>query len=161
MPILIKIIAVGHKMPKWVNDGVAEYQKRLPSDWQLKWIDIPAQKRTKHANTESILQKEATEILKQVDKDDVCIALDRIGKNIDTEMLAKQISQWQLDNINCAILIGGPEGLHKQCFERANYRWSLSALTMPHPMVRILLSEQIYRAWSILNRHPYHRGNTC
>ena len=90
-------------------------------------------------------------------KDDKVIALDVQGKNWSTEQLAQNLSDWRMDGRNISLLVGGPDGLAGECLQRAESRWSLSALTLPHPLVRIILMEQLYRAWSIISNHPYHR----
>ena len=88
---------------------------------------------------------------------DRVIALDVMGKSCSTEQLAQQVTEWQMDGRDVSLLVGGPDGLANACLVRAEQRWSLSALTLPHPLVRVLLAEQIYRVWSILAYHPYHK----
>ena len=153
--MLIKLIAVGTKMPAGVETGFAEYSKRLPSDYQIQLIEIPSQKRTKSSVIEQVLEIEGQKLLSAADSP--IIALDRLGETVTTEQLAKYLQNWHDDHLNPSLLIGGPEGLSKSCLKRAYFKWSLSALTFPHPLVRVILAEQIYRAWSILNHHPYHR----
>ena len=154
--MLIKLIAIGNKMPSWVNAGFAEYAKRLPTDYQLQLIEIPSQKRTKSSVVDQVLQLEGEKLLAAATTP--LIALDRQGKTFSTEQLAKQLQTWHDNSENPSLLIGGPEGLAPSCLKRASTVWSLSALTFPHPLVRIILAEQIYRAWSILSHHPYHRS---
>ena len=97
-------------------------------------------------------------ILKRVPEGDRVIALDVAGKRLSTESLARELQSWQLSGCNYSLLIGGPDGLSPECLSRASQRWSLSDLTLPHPLVRVLLAEQLYRAWTITVNHPYHRG---
>jgi 23S rRNA (pseudouridine1915-N3)-methyltransferase len=97
-------------------------------------------------------------MLAAIGKGDGVIALDVLGKAWSTEHLAEQIKSWQMSGRNMSLLIGGPDGLSEACLQRAEQRWSLSALTFPHPLVRVILAEQLYRAWSINNNHPYHRA---
>jgi 23S rRNA (pseudouridine1915-N3)-methyltransferase len=153
----IELIAVGAKMPDWVNTAWQDYIKRLPKDWQLNLTEIPAGKRGKNAPIERILQDEGERALKAAQDCDVIIALDRIGKTISSQDLAQYCQRWHDDRRRAAILIGGPEGLSQTCLDAAHQHWSLSGLTFPHPVVRIVIAEQVFRAWSILHNHPYHR----
>ena len=153
----IKIIAVGTKMPSWVETAFNTYAQRLPRDCCLELIEIPAAKRTRNQLADKWMQKEGELILKSIDSSDWVVALDVEGQNWSTSKLASQITKWQSLGSNIALLVGGPDGLSAECIARANQRWSLSALTFPHPMVRVVLSEAIYRAWSITVNHPYHR----
>ncbi|MBB1268916.1 23S rRNA (pseudouridine(1915)-N(3))-methyltransferase RlmH [Shewanella sp. SR44-3] len=153
----LQIIAVGTKMPDWVTRGFEEYQRRFPRDMALELIEIPAGKRGKNADIPRILQKEGDLMLAAVAKGNHIVSLDLPGKNWTTPDLAEQLSKWQLDGRDVSLLIGGPEGLSPACKEAASQSWCLSALTLPHPLVRVLLAESLYRAWSINNNHPYHR----
>jgi 23S rRNA (pseudouridine1915-N3)-methyltransferase len=154
----LKVIAVGTKMPPWVEMGVQEYSKRLPRDMPLEFIEIPIGNRAKNANLARAVKQESDQILTQVKPQDHVIALEVTGSNWSTEKLAKQMQNWQMQGQNIIFLIGGPDGLSDACRARANQQWSFSALTLPHPIVRIILSEQLYRAWSITQNHPYHRS---
>lgn len=154
----LKVIAVGTKMPPWVEMGVQEYAKRLPRDMPLEFIEIPIGNRAKNANLARAVKQESDQILAQVKPQDHVIALEVTGNNWSTEKLAKQMQNWQMQGQNIIFLIGGPDGLSDACRARANQQWSFSALTLPHPIVRIILSEQLYRAWSITQNHPYHRS---
>lgn len=153
----IKIIAVGTKMPVWVETAFNAYAQRLPRDCCLELIEIPAAKRTRNQLANKWMQKEGELILKSIDSSDWVVALDVEGQNWSTSKLALQVTKWQSMGNNVALLVGGPDGLSADCLLRANQRWSLSALTFPHPMVRVILSEAIYRAWSVTVNHPYHR----
>lgn len=153
----INLIAVGTKMPAWVQQGFNEYIKRLPPEFHFNLIEIPAIKRTKNINPEKVIQQEGELILAAIPKNQHIIALDRIGKSWSTEQLAQQLQQWQEQSKDISLLIGGPEGLSPKCLALAETKWSLSQLTFPHPLVRIIIAEQLYRAWSILHHHPYHR----
>ena len=144
-------------MPAWVNQGVAEYSKRMPREWKLEWREIPLARRGKDANAQQLCAREGEQILKAVPAGDRVIALDVRGKRLSTEQLAAQLKDWQMSGDSYSLLIGGPDGLSPACLERADKRWSLSDLTLPHPLVRILLAEQLYRAWTITVNHPYHR----
>lgn len=153
----LSIIAIGKSMPSWVETGFQEYSKRLPPEFHLKLIEIEAAKRGKNADISRILQEEGDKILAAIPKNNFVVALEREGKEWDTATLAKNIQQWQLESQSVSFLIGGPEGLSPHCLEKADQKWSLSPLTFPHPLVRIILVEQLYRAWSLLKGHPYHR----
>jgi 23S rRNA (pseudouridine1915-N3)-methyltransferase len=154
----VKILSIGTKMPAWINEAYAEYAKRLPKDYALNLIEIPAQKRSNNADTEAILKKESQSILEHIKPTDFVMALDVKGQSLSTEQLAQKLQSWHDQSQSIVLIIGGPEGLAEPCLKRANYRWSLSQLTFPHPLVRVILAEQVYRAWSIITRHPYHRA---
>jgi len=154
----IKILAVGTKMPKWVTDGFNEYSKRMPREMVLELVEISPGKRGKNADIQRAIQKESDLILSNIDKTDHVIALEVKGQKWSTEKLAENMESWQMSGQSVALLVGGPDGLSDSCRTRANQQWSLSALTLPHPIVRIILAEQIYRAWSVTQNHPYHRS---
>lgn len=145
-------------MPDWVEAGVAEYRKRLPRDFELGITEIALASRGKGGDIARAVAKEGESCLRAVSPDDYLIALDVQGKSQSTEQLAGQFRQLRDSGRNVAMLVGGPDGLAPACLQAAAARWSLSALTFPHPVVRIILAEQVYRVWSILARHPYHRG---
>lgn len=153
----ITLLAVGTKMPGWVSEGVEEYSKRLPREWQVQWVEIALAKRGRDTNTAKLCEAEGVQLLKAIPAGDQVVALDVQGKRLSTEQLADRLSQWQMSAQNYSIVIGGPDGLSPAVLERADMRWSLSDLTLPHPLVRVLLAEQLYRAWTITVNHPYHR----
>ncbi|TDG12518.1 23S rRNA (pseudouridine(1915)-N(3))-methyltransferase RlmH [Seongchinamella unica] len=153
----ISIVTIGTKMPAWVSQGVAEYSKRMPRELRIEWKELPLAARGKGSSASQLKEKEGEQILKSIPAGDRVIALDVRGKAISTEVLARQLADWQMSGDNYSLLIGGPDGLSQACLDRAERRWSLSALTLPHPLVRILLAEQLYRAWTITVNHPYHR----
>jgi len=153
----IQLIAVGTKMPDWVSTGFQTYQKRFPNECHLQLVEVAAGKRGKNADIARILKQEGDAMLAAVGKGDRIVSLDVRGKALDTPALAQRLSHWQMDGRDVSLLIGGPEGLAPACQEAAEERWSLSALTLPHPLVRILVAESLYRAWSLNNNHPYHR----
>lgn len=153
----IQLIAVGTKMPKWVEIGFAEYQRRFPKDCSFELIEVTAGKRGKNADIARILQQEGEKMLSHVPAGNRVVTLEVTGKPWDTHQLAGQLSSWQMDGRDVSLLVGGPEGLAPECIKRSEQKWSLSALTLPHPMVRIIIAESLYRAWSVNNNHPYHR----
>ena len=153
----IRVIAVGTKMPKWVEQGVDEYTKRLPPELKLEFKEIALGKRGKGADIQRAIHSEGQQMLAAIGQYDRVIALDVLGKPWPTEKLAGELQNWQLEGDNISLLVGVPDGLAAECLQRASQRWSLSALTLPHPLVRIVLAEQLYRAWTINSHHPYHR----
>lgn len=153
----ITVIAVGNKMPSWVMEGSNDYVKRFNDGIQLKLIEIPLIRRSKTSDLARIMEKEAALIQEAIPSGSRLIALDIEGKSFSSEGLALKINQLQQINSHFCLLIGGPEGLSKETLHRCDERWSLSKLTLPHPLVRIMLLETLYRAWSIINNHPYHK----
>ena len=154
----LTVIAVGTRMPPWVEQGVQEYSRRLPRELGLTWREIPLAQRGKTDRPQQLRAREGEAILRTVPAGDSVIALDVEGRQRSTEQLAEQLRQWQMSGQDYSLLIGGPDGLSDACLERAQQRWSLGPLTLPHPLVRIILAEQLYRAWTITINHPYHRG---
>lgn len=144
-------------MPTWVDTGFKDYAKRLPRDFSVEVVELPLGPRGKNASIEKAIAKESAAMLAAIPEGDKVIALDVKGKPWSTEQLSEKLADWRMDGNNYSLLIGGPDGLSAQCLQRADVRWSLSALTLPHPLVRIVLIEQLYRAWTILNNHPYHK----
>ena len=128
------------------------------NDGCVQTIDVPLGARGKNQPTEKAIESESQGLLKAIGERDFVVALDVLGKPISTEKLAQNLSQWQMNGKDICLIIGGPDGLSKRCLQRANMRWSLSDLTLPHPLVRIVLMEQLYRAWTITANHPYHRS---
>ncbi len=153
----LQIIAVGTKMPDWVQQGFNEYVRRFPRDMPLEMVEVPAGKRGKNADIKRILEKEGEAMLAVVAKGNRIVTLDIPGKPWDTPQLASQLERWKQDGRDVSLLVGGPEGLAPTCKAAADQSWSLSPLTLPHPLVRVLIAESLYRAWSITTNHPYHR----
>ena len=153
----ISLIAVGQKMPAWVNQGYEEYARRMPPECQLQLIEIPLNKRSKNSDISRLIDKEGEQMLASFKKDNLVVAMEVSGKPWSTEQLADKMQDWLQSGRNIALLVGGPEGLAPACQKRADQKWSLSSLTLPHPLVRIVIAEQLYRAMSILKNHPYHK----
>lgn len=166
----ITIIAIGNKMPAWVDANCDEYFRRMPKDWSLKLIELPAQKRGKNQSIDAVRRKETEQLLAAVPDKNYLVVLDERGQSISTALLAKKLNAWQLDGRDICLLIGGPDGIDFSVFvdlktagsksgktQRPEWRWSLSPLTFPHPLVRVIVAEQLYRAWSVSTGHPYHR----
>jgi len=145
-------------MPSWVEAGSHEYSKRMPPELRIETIEIALGARGKNQPASKAIEKESQALLKAIAPQDFVVALDVIGRSLSTEQLASKLADWQMDGRDICLVIGGPDGLSKECLARADMRWSLSDLTLPHPLVRIVLMEQMYRAWSINANHPYHRS---
>lgn len=153
----LKIIAVGTRMPVWVEQGYNEYAKRLPRDFMVEMVELPLATRGKNCDLARAIEKEGEAMLAAIGKRDQVIALDVKGKSWSTQTLSEQLTDWRMSGDNFSLLIGGPDGLASACLDRASKRWSLSDLTLPHPLVRVIVIEQLYRAWTILQHHPYHK----
>jgi 23S rRNA (pseudouridine1915-N3)-methyltransferase len=151
------VLALGHKMPKWCLLGCDEYLTRLQRFMKCSLIEIPIATRHKTGLVEQYKEEEGTKILQKISPHDHFVALDVAGQSWSTLKLSEHLSNWQQQGKNLVFAIGGPDGLSDACLKRANQRWSLSALTFPHAMVRVILLEQLYRAASVLVNHPYHR----
>lgn len=153
----VRLVAVGERMPAWVETAVGEYVKRLNGEIRLEVVEIAAGKRTKSSDLERIREQEGERMIAALAYDDRVIALDVGGKALSTEAMAAELNRTLPEGRNIALLVGGPEGLAQCALARARERWSLSALTLPHPLVRVLVAEQVYRCWSLTRGHPYHR----
>lgn len=154
----IHLIAVGERMPGWVQTGFEEYARRLPHGCRLVLREIAPGRRGKNADIARAIRDEADRIEAALPAGCCLVALDVQGRALSTEALAGRLDDWLQGGRDVALLVGGPDGLHPELLARAELRWSLSALTFPHPLVRVILAEQIYRAWSVLTNHPYHRA---
>ena len=153
----IFIVALGDRMPDWVTQGCTEYLKRIGSELPVELIEVSPEKRGKGADISRLMDKEAKRLVAQIPANSFVVALDIQGQSWSTEQLARRLEQWQQDGRHVCFLIGGPEGMSKEVLDAADLRVSFSAMTFPHPLVRVLLAEQLYRAYSILNHHPYHK----
>jgi 23S rRNA (pseudouridine1915-N3)-methyltransferase len=155
--VRLTILAVGSKMPAWVTEGFAEYLKRFPPEIKLQLKEISMAPRGKDNNAKQCMRREAESIRKALPERDTLIALDVRGSSWSTEQLAGKLADWQMSGDNVSLLIGGPDGIDTDLLQQSQLRWSLSPLTLPHPLVRVVLIEQLYRAWTINTNHPYHR----
>lgn len=152
----IHIIAIGHKLPRWAQEATDDYVKRFPSDWKvsvkaLRAIDPET------APLARVMQLEGERILDAVPEGTQLIVLDERGKDFTTMQLAEQLRQWRDESLALCFVIGGPNGIAPEIKSRARLLLRLSSMTLPHALARVLLAEQLYRAWSILAAHPYHR----
>ena len=157
----IRIITIGQKMPAWVLTGFEDYFKRIQPFVQTQIIELPMAKRGKNDSDADILkyrQIEGDSILNAVKHNETLIALEVGGKEFSTEKLAETMKAWMLEGNDVVLAIGGPDGHSEAVRKAAAWHWSLSKLTLPHPMVRVMLIEQLYRAMSINHNHPYHRA---
>jgi 23S rRNA (pseudouridine1915-N3)-methyltransferase len=153
----LHLLAVGARQPSWIREGVETFVRRMPRECALKLVEIPSAHRGKANAGEGAVRKEGERILKAVPDGALVVALDVAGIPWSTQRLSEELQQWRQNYDDVALLIGGPDGLSPECLNRAGRTWSLSALTLPHGIVRIVAAEQIYRAWTIINGHPYHR----
>lgn len=145
-------------MPAWVSAGFEDYAGRLPAECKLLLKEIPLGASRSAGDARKAMLEEGEKMLAAVPAGANLTALDVRGKALSTEELARQLNQWLQDGRDLALLIGGPDGLAPDCLARAGFKWSLSPLTLPHGLVRVVVAEQLYRAWSILKNHPYHRA---
>ena len=152
-----RILAIGSRPDEWVRAGVATYLERLPAHLKPEIVEIPLSLRSSGGDPAVARDKEGQRILQRLKPDEFVITLDERGKPWSSVDLSRQLARWQLEESAVALVIGGPEGLANDVRKRANQSWSLSALTFPHGMVRVIVVEQLYRAWTILQGHPYHK----
>lgn len=153
-----RILSVGERMPAWVADGYAEYEKRLSRDLKLELVEIPLGNRGKGRDPARAIAEEGAAVLAAIPRDAQVIALDGRGKAWSSDDLAQQLAHWRMAGRDLVLLIGGPDGHAPEVLARADQRWSLGPLTLPHMLVRLVLVEQLYRAATIVAGHPYHRA---
>lgn len=153
----MNIISVGEKMPSWVNEGTKSYLQRIRGNSSVRLLEVSAKKRSKRADISRILQQEGEAILRHISSDTRLICLDRPGKAYDSMGVANKIRDWQQLGQTVSFAIGGPEGLDLAVMQRADEIWTLSKMTFTHHVARVMLAEQLYRAWSITEGLPYHR----
>jgi 23S rRNA (pseudouridine1915-N3)-methyltransferase len=153
----LRILAIGTRMPAWVTQGFTEYTRRLDAAARLELIELAPGARSAGSSIERAKLDEQCRLLDKIVAQDYVVALDERGKELNTRELAHWLGERRQDGRNLAFLIGGPDGLGEQVLARADLRWSLSRLTFPHALVRVLLAEQLYRAQAVLANHPYHR----
>jgi 23S rRNA (pseudouridine1915-N3)-methyltransferase len=151
------IAAVGHKMPAWIEAGFGEYAKRMPPECRILLKEIKPVERSDSKTAETAMALERSRIEAVIPKNSRIIVLDERGKDITTLQLSEYLMQWQRDGGDVTFVIGGADGLDAEFKKRAHLIIRISSLTLPHGMVRVLLAEQLYRAWSITQNHPYHR----
>lgn len=153
----VTILSVGHKMPAWIQDGFHEYVRRMPPEIRVELVELKPEERGAGKSAEKAKEIEGERLIAAVPAGATLLALDEKGKAVSTQGLSVMLSAWMRDAVHPAFAIGGADGLSAAVKERADKLVSLSMLTLPHALVRVVLAEQLYRAWSILARHPYHR----
>lgn len=153
----IRLIAVGDRQPAWVDTAFQNYCRRFPREWRFRLDTIAAAQRSKKESPARAIQRETQQILGRVAADEQLVLLDERGVELDSQLLAARFGDWQSDGRNVSFVIGGADGVSADCRRRANFTWSLSQLTLPHGLARVLFAEQLYRVWSLQAGHPYHR----
>ena len=151
------ILAVGNKMPSWITEGFNEYSKRMPREAKIELVEIRPEPRTTGKSVPQIMEAEAQRIRAALPNDALRIVLDERGTHLTTKQLTQHMQEWLRGGRDVAFIIGGADGLHESIRSSANLLLALSAMVLPHGMVRVLLAEQLYRAHSLLHNHPYHR----
>lgn len=151
------IAAVGHRMPGWIEDGFNEYAKRMPPECRIHLKEIKPIERSGSRTAETVMAQERVRIEAAIPKTSRIVALDERGRDLSTAQLSQLLTQWQQDGRDVTFVIGGADGLDAGFKSKADLLVRLSSLTLPHGMVRVVLAEQLYRAWSITQNHPYHR----
>lgn len=154
----IRLIAVGDRQPTWVDDAFDCYARRFPRQWKFRLDVITAGHRSKNTDPAAAVEAEGQKILDMVKAPEQVIVLDEHGTEVSSLALAGNLSAWQSTGRNLCFVIGGPDGVSTACAERAEFLWSLSKLTLPHGLSRVLFAEQLYRAWTVSTAHPYHRA---
>lgn len=152
-----RVAAIGQRMPEWVNTGWQEYARRFPRAPRLELLELPMEKRGKNPDIQRLKNIESDRLSAAVPANACAIALDVGGRQWSTSELADQMRNWMRNGRDVCFLVGGPDGMTSACVKTADQCWSLGALTLPHPLVRVILAEQLYRAWTVVNNHPYHR----
>ena len=154
----LRVASVGQRMPAWVGEAWQEYSRRMPPELPLELHEIPLQKRGKNADIARLRRDEGKALMKAVSPGYHLVALDGGGRSWSTEQLAERLEHWKAGGQHVGFLIGGPDGLDPDVRRQATETWSLGKLTFPHPLVRVILAEQLYRAWTVTCGHPYHRA---
>jgi len=154
----IHLLAAGTRLPSWINTGFNEYAERLPPECRLQLKEIPLSNKRRGGNVTKAIADEGARMLAAIPGRACVIALEVRGRSFNTQELAKQFDRWLKDGRDLALMIGGPDGLAAECVKGAELTWSLSSLTLPHGLVRVVVAEQLYRAWTLLKGHPYHRA---
>jgi len=153
----IRLLAVGDRQPSWVDEAFAAYSGRLPREWKFRFDHVATVRRSKNDKSRNAMEAEGEQILSRLKADEQVVLLDERGKQLTSSSLAARLTDWQAEGRDLCFVIGGPDGVSSACRDRANFTWSLSDLTLPHGLARVLFAEQLYRAWSLQAGHPYHR----
>lgn len=153
----IRLLAVGDRQPAWVDEAFSTYSERLPREWKFRLDVIPTVRRNKNDRSRQAMEAEGELIVARLGQSEQVILLDERGRQMTSKSLAGKLSDWQIDGRDLCFVIGGPDGVADSCKQRADFTWSLSQLTLPHGLARVLFAEQLYRAHSLQTGHPYHR----
>ena len=154
----IRLLAVGERQPAWVDDAFRDYTGRFPPQWKFRLEIVATAKRGKSDDAQRAVETAGRQILGKIPSNEQVVLLDEKGRQPTSPDLAERLSAWQADGRDLCFVIGGPDGISDSCRGRADFVWSLSNLTLPHGLARVLFAEQLYRAWSLLSGHPYHRA---
>ena len=153
----IRLLAVGDRQPSWVDEAFTTYSERLPREWKFRLDVIPTVRRNKNDKSRQAMEAEGELINARLGQSEQVVLLDERGRQLTSKALASKLSDWQIDGRDLCFVIGGPDGVADSCKQRADFTWSLSQLTLPHGLARVLFAEQLYRAHSLHTGHPYHR----
>ena len=153
----IRLVAVGDKQPSWVDAAFKEYAGRLPRQWKFRLDAIATAQRSKNTPPAGARQAEGEKVIASIRPGEFVVLLDERGKALSSRDLGEHLTDWQSAGRDLCFLIGGPDGVSDECAARADFRWSLSRMTLPHGLARVIFSEQLYRAWTLTQGHPYHR----
>lgn len=153
----IRLLAVGDRQPSWVDEAFIIYSKRFPREWKFRLDRIAGVRRAKKDKSNNAKQSEGQQILARIEANEQAVLLDERGKQMTSPALAARLADWQTDGRDLCFIIGGADGVSAECRDRADFIWSMSDLTLPHGLARVLFAEQMYRAWSLQAGHPYHR----
>lgn len=156
-PVKLLVAAVGQRMPAWVDQGWNEFARRFPPSLPLRLKEIRMPQRARNPDIAALRAREGEMLLAACPAGARLVALDEAGSQWSTRDLAAKLEDWMLEGRDIAFTIGGPDGLDEAVFDKADHRWSLGRATWPHALVRVMLAEQLYRAWTVTRNHPYHR----
>ena len=154
----IRLLAVGDRQPSWVDEAFARYSERFPREWKFRLDTIATVRRNKNDKSHQARQAEGEQILGKLASQEQVVLLDERGRQFESRSLAEKLAKWQGGGRDLCFVIGGPDGVSDACRQRADITWSLSQLTLPHGLARVILVEALYRAWSLQSGHPYHRS---
>ena len=154
----IRLLAVGERQPAWVDEAFQDYTGRFPPEWKFRLDVIATARRNKSEDARRAIESEGEQLLSRIASDEQVVLLDERGRQPGSQDLAGKLAAWQTDGRDLCFIIGGPDGVSESCRRRAGFVWSLSNLTLPHGLARVMFAEQMYRAWSLLAGHPYHRA---
>ncbi|MGB5512287.1 MAG: 23S rRNA (pseudouridine(1915)-N(3))-methyltransferase RlmH [Woeseiaceae bacterium] len=154
----IRLLAVGDRQPPWVDEAYRHYAERLPREWRFRLDTIATVRRSKNNKSQQAKESEGEKILGKLGAEEHVVLLDERGKQLTSRALTATLAEWQAAGRDLCLIIGGPDGVNDACRQRADFTWSLSDLTLPHGLARVLVVESLYRAWSLQTGHPYHRA---